>query len=1127
MSEQVRQEADVRRLADVRAGAGQSVKCSGTGYLVGPSLVLTCRHVLVNACAEHAERAGTSQGCGQCDIWPQLQVRIGQPVDEPAGEAGGGGPEPVRVGAWLLWEHPSQDVALLRLASPVPGAREWSPVRWGRLVTGATQRYNGLGFPRLARYADKTRFIEPLAGEVNQLSRDPDGFALNQTHGPRDDPSAASPWVGVSGAAVFVESWLLAVVTVDDRRSHNRLRAIPVTRCLQDPEFVRLVAADGGFEPVPEPVELAEVLQARPAARAATPGSLLAAAAEAVPFQGRVDHLRGLALWRDGGPADAVGGGAAGVSVRLVTGEGGQGKTRLARRFAADSRAAGWVAGFTVTAPRAASDAQQQAGAEQLAALLRACIEPVLVVCDYAETSPLFVETLLTRLQERPPARPVRVLLLARASGAWWQDLQDMLGDQAARLVTLPPLGDDPGVRREGYLAAVRGLAAGLSRLPEPAVPDAAAERWPVLAGELAQSPPDLSPEFGNALTLQMTALLDLLQLATGHAVPAHRDTGRRPEQQLAQHERDYHRRVAAGNGLLERDVLSPTVARRTRERHAMTLLNRALAGLIMLGPCDSALAAGIGALAGANRVADVVEWLTALYPPPPHQGDGHRAIAVGEVQPDRLAEILLGDILSTVDDPSTGPPTALSSEAGAEQLLGQIAALVHDLRAAQQALFALVRTAAHPQFRDALSEQTIDLIATHPDPFAAAAPFLAAIPAHRDILLAGLHRLGDRDPDSLTTQAGRTSALLPKTSVSLAHLSAAITGILTDLFRTLARTNRDVYLPDLAMSLNNYAVRLAETGRRAEAVPVSEEAVRLRRELTGLNRDAYLPNLAMSLNNYAALLAETGRRAEAVPVSEEAVAIYRGKDRAAAGSARHLPDLGAGPGRRLLSAGAVPDVVAAADQPVGAEGRDPRLEPIAEVLDVVEGESGAGQRPPLHRQEVHQERRLVRHRRGPATLGDALLPAPGRGLLQRAVNLAVVDRHRQRQPPLQLRQRQRRGCPAVVGALLSRIGERGARQLVDHLHHRANEPLDDPAEVRLPRRPVRLDDPVLLTTPPQRLALELRRVVHVDLARLSQPCRPHRCEHEYERTDGSAQRYGNQEFPKACATNRITPSRQ
>ncbi|MEU8220142.1 hypothetical protein AB0C47_30730, partial [Micromonospora taraxaci] len=73
---------------------------------------------------------------------------------------------------------------------------------------------------------------------------------------------------------------------------------------------------------------------------------------------------------------------------------------------------------------------------------------------------------------------------------------------------------------------------------------------------------------------------------------------------------------------------------------------------------------------------------------------------------------------------------------------------------------------------------------------------------------------------------------------------------------RELVDGNRDAYLPDLAMSVNNHAVRLAEEGRRAEALAASQEAVDLRRELADGNRDAYLPNLATSVNNHAGRLA-------------------------------------------------------------------------------------------------------------------------------------------------------------------------------------------------------------------------------------------------------------------------------
>jgi tetratricopeptide (TPR) repeat protein len=101
---------------------------------------------------------------------------------------------------------------------------------------------------------------------------------------------------------------------------------------------------------------------------------------------------------------------------------------------------------------------------------------------------------------------------------------------------------------------------------------------------------------------------------------------------------------------------------------------------------------------------------------------------------------------------------------------------------------------------------------------------------------------------------------------------------------------NRIAYLPDLARSLGNHALLLAETGRRDDAVPVSEEAVAGYRELAAVNRAAYVPDLAKLVNNHAALLAEAGRRDEAVPVSEEAVAGYR--ELAAVNRAAYLPDL-------------------------------------------------------------------------------------------------------------------------------------------------------------------------------------------------------------------------------------------
>ena len=51
-------------------------------------------------------------------------------------------------------------------------------------------------------------------------------------------------------------------------------------------------------------------------------------------------------------------------------------------------------------------------------------------------------------------------------------------------------------------------------------------------------------------------------------------------------------------------------------------------------------------------------------------------------------------------------------------------------------------------------------------------------------------------------------------------------------------------------MSLNNLSIRLADAGRRDEALAAITEAVDIRRRLAAANPAAFLPDLAMSLNN-------------------------------------------------------------------------------------------------------------------------------------------------------------------------------------------------------------------------------------------------------------------------------------
>ena len=89
---------------------------------------------------------------------------------------------------------------------------------------------------------------------------------------------------------------------------------------------------------------------------------------------------------------------------------------------------------------------------------------------------------------------------------------------------------------------------------------------------------------------------------------------------------------------------------------------------------------------------------------------------------------------------------------------------------------------------------------------------------------------------------------------------------------------------------MNNPANRLAELGRREDALAATEEAVAIYRELAAARPDTFLPNLARALNNPSNRLAELGRREDALAATEEAVAIYR--ELAAARPDAFLPDL-------------------------------------------------------------------------------------------------------------------------------------------------------------------------------------------------------------------------------------------
>lgn len=139
---------------------------------------------------------------------------------------------------------------------------------------------------------------------------------------------------------------------------------------------------------------------------------------EVVPFRVR-SELGDLLTWC---------GTAEHVAARLVTGDGGAGKTRLALRLSQELVADGWQ---PLWVPR---------GRERLVgSAVQELGRPCVVLVDYAETRD-GLGGLLTDVAGASGGPDVRVVMLARSSGEWWQRLVTGGDNRVAKLLGASPV---------------------------------------------------------------------------------------------------------------------------------------------------------------------------------------------------------------------------------------------------------------------------------------------------------------------------------------------------------------------------------------------------------------------------------------------------------------------------------------------------------------------------------------------------------------------------------------------------------------------------------------------------------------------------------------------------------------
>ena len=576
--------------------------------------------------------------------------------------------------------------------------------------------------------------------------------------------------------------------------------------------------------------------------------TLLRAASRVVPFIGRTTELSQLKSWRDA-PGQ--------LSVILVFGPGGQGKTRLASEFADDSKMAGWA----VAQARHQSDPQPRL---PLAGDPREDQAGVLVVVDYAERWPrLELEQLLQhRMLSR--AGRARVLLLARPAGYWWKALANPLMKLGAAVAELPlgPLADSVAQRKTAFTAARNRFAeilgvAGVSRLQP--------------AGSLADD------AYEQALTLHMAALV---------AVDAHRRKSSAPDKPnelssyLLQREYDHwqtmgdNRRISTPPQTMARLAALATLTQSLSHRDATDLL----------------LSTG---LAGdRDRAQALLDDYGSCYP-----ATGDFGKVLEPLQPDRLGEDFIADLLPAPDlGPAHGDPWM--ARIPAQLLTPSAGAALPGYGPA--VLSVLVETGR--RWEHVRQSYLIPLLLERPELALAAggAPLvtlagygdLKLLTALQNILPKQRHVELDIGIAALTQRLTDYGLAQTTDDAKRAQLYDELAGRLSDgglyrdalpatqeaivIRRRLAQADPATHEPMLANSLGNLGIDLWTLGLSAEALEAMTEAVTLYRRRADAKPGAYEEDLAAELNNLAGSLVALERYRDALAPAKEAVAIFR-----------------------------------------------------------------------------------------------------------------------------------------------------------------------------------------------------------------------------------------------------------
>lgn len=527
------------------------------------------------------------------------------------------------------------------------------------------------------------------------------------------------------------------------------------------------------------------------------------------------------------------------VRGRLIHGPGGLGKTRLMAEVVADLRKEDWAAGF-VEAPDVASAHTHRQAVEQLIDTDRHA--GLMLVLDYAERrqdeAARIAELMLKAARSRP-ARPLRLVLLARAAGEWWdravEDTPALTPVFAGGVVQIAPFAE-VAARERLFTEACAGFQAAIeeARRTEPE----AFAGWSLDARPIPDRlQQDLaSDSFARPLMIQIAALLHLQgETPDATSVASLLDA-------MLGVERRYWKTAL---GAAHSDARQTALCRGTIQTTLVGGAARAEAEALLLKD-------GYFARAAAADVAEPLSDLERIY------GDGAGRLLA--LEPD-----LIGEHLAAAD--------------GDERLIDACLDWAGDDIDRRRAILTVLQRATRGEHgaKSRGAQAGLDRVlvtraaALAADLIAVALETPGELPVLIERAAAGL----DSDAADVLNRA------IPMQTLRLMNAAGALAAracVGPPPADEAGRSNR-------AGRLDWLGIRLSNLGRREEALKASAEAVEIYRELAAQNRDAFLPDLARSLSSLGDVLIASGRAGESVAAYTECATLLKPYADAASGA--------------------------------------------------------------------------------------------------------------------------------------------------------------------------------------------------------------------------------------------------